>query len=99
MLEKMKIALRIKSDNLNEEIASVINSARQELIRAGVDSEKAQDETDDLIISAIRAYVLSWYCVDDKQQERYQRSFETQLDNLRKSTGYMAVGGEADDSE
>lgn len=89
MLEKMKLALRIRSTALDEEILSVIKSARLELIRAGVKPEAANSE-DDLIVSAIRAYVLGWYAADTKLQEGYQKMFAYQLDCLRKSADYMA---------
>ena len=88
MLEKMKIALRVKTDFFDAEIQSVINAARLELIRAGVVPEKANSEDDDLITSAVRAYVLSKYSSDTKLRDGYAESFEYQKDNLRKSTGY-----------
>lgn len=89
MLEKMKIALRIKTDFFDAEIQSVIGAARMELIRAGVLSEKANADDDDLITSAIRSYVLAQYSTDTKMTEGYWKAFVYQLDCLRRSTGYM----------
>lgn len=95
MLEKMKIALRIKSNALDAEIQSVIGAARLELVRAGVKPEKANADDDDLIISAIRSYVLAQYSADTKLTEGYWKAFAYQLDCLRRSSGYMREAGEA----
>ena len=88
MLEQMKIALRVKTDFFDKEIQSVIDAARMELIRAGVVPEKANSEEDSLIISAVRAYVLSKYSSDIKLRDGYEASFEYQKETLRKSKGY-----------
>lgn len=89
MLEKMKIALRIKTDFFDTEIQSVIGAARMELIRAGVLPDKANADDDDIITSAIRSYVLAQYSTDTKMTEGYWKAFAYQLDCLRRSTGYM----------
>lgn len=88
MLEKMKIALRVKTNFFDEEILSVIGAARKELIRAGVKPKKANSDDDDLITAAIRAYVLGNYAGDTKLRDGYMQSFEYQKDCLRKSRGY-----------
>lgn len=96
MLERMKLALRVSTDKFDTEIAGSIKAARMELIRAGVSAEKANSEDDELIISAIRAYVLATFSTDVSPQasinvsEGYWTSFRTQLDCLRKSGGYSA---------
>lgn len=88
LLEQMKVALRVKNAQFDDEITSVINAARAELVRAGVSAERANDESDDLITSAIRTYVLATYSTDTKLTDGYQLSFESQKENLRKSAGY-----------
>lgn len=88
VLERMKVALRVTSDRFDDEISGIIKAARMELIRAGVSAEKAQSEDDELIISAIRAYVLGTYSTDMKLIDGYMASFELQKDALRKSSGY-----------
>ena len=94
MLEKMKLALRIKSDAFDIEIQSVISAARMELIRAGVKPEKANADDDDLITSVVRSYVLAQYSPETKLAEGYWKAFAYQLDCLRRSTGYMREAGE-----
>ncbi len=88
MLEKIKIALRVKTDYFDAEISSVIKAARMELIRAGVRPKKANSDDDELITAAIRAYVLANYATDQDLKDGYMKSFDCQKDCLRKSKGY-----------
>lgn len=82
--EKVKLALRISHNLLDAEISDVITSARSELKRAGVDSDKA-DGDDEIIETAIKCYALAYYASDVKDSERYTESFKYQCDCLRKS--------------
>lgn len=82
---KVKLALRISHDLLNSEIEDVIASARQELVRAGVDSEIAEGDSE-IIETAIKTYALAYYASDVKDADRYNESFKYQCDCLRKST-------------
>lgn len=84
ILEKIKLALRITHTLLDNEITDVIASARQELIRAGVDSSTANGDSE-LIETAIRTYALTYYAADEKEAERFGESFKYQCDCLRKS--------------
>ena len=85
MFDKVKLALRISHNLLDGEIADVITSARDELIRAGVDSTLAQSD-EELIQTAIKTYALAYYSSDVKDSERFNQSFTYQCDCLRKST-------------
>lgn len=82
--DKVKLALRISHTLLDAEISDVITSARQELVRAGVNSEKAEGN-DEIVETAIKTYALAYYASDVKDAERYQESFKYQCDCLRKS--------------
>lgn len=81
---KVKLALRISHDLLDSEISDVITSARSELKRAGVNSEKAESD-DEIIETAIKCYALAYYASEVKDSERYTESFKYQCDCLRKS--------------
>lgn len=87
ILEKVKLALRISHTALDSDIEDTINTARLEMIRAGVSSNKANSD-DDLINMAIKTYCLSVYANNPDMAEKYDVSFKYQLDNLRKSAGY-----------
>lgn len=84
ILEKVKLALRISHNLLDNEIADVIASARQELKRAGVSKAKAEG-SDEIVETAIKTYALAYYSSEVKDSERYNESFKYQCDCLRKS--------------
>ena len=89
--DKVKLALRISHNLLDDEINDVIASARQELIRSGV-SEEVANSNMELVETAIKTYVLEYYASDTKEAERFDNSFKYQLDCIRKST--ITVEGE-----
>lgn len=83
ILQKVKLSLRISHTLLDDEITDYIASARQEMIRAGMDSTKAEG-SEEIVETAIKTYVLAQYA-NSKDSERYNESFKYQLDNLRKT--------------
>lgn len=88
MLEKVKLALQITTNEFDSDIEENIAAARMELIRSGVAVEKANSDDDALITKAIKTFCQKEY-LDDGMSERYEESWRYQLDNLRKSSGYM----------
>lgn len=84
IFEKVKLALRITHDLLNAEITDVIASARQEMIRAGV-NEAVANGSSELVETAIKTYALAYFCGNLTDAEKYTESFKYQLDNIRKS--------------
>jgi uncharacterized phage protein (predicted DNA packaging) len=89
IFDKVKLALRISHNLLDDEINDVISSARQEMIRAGVAAEVVNEATgettNELVETAIKTYALEYYTRDVKEADRYAISFQYQLDNLRKT--------------
>jgi len=85
LIDSVKKALRISTDALNDEITENINAAKAELIRSGVDPEIVAAEGP-LVTQAVKTYVLSRMGSDKTMIEGYQKSFEYQQDNLRKSS-------------
>ena len=83
--ERVKTALRISHDRLDDEILETIETARSELIRSGVALDKANAD-DPLVKDAIVAFCMSKMASADN--DKYAESFQYQQDNLRKSTGY-----------
>lgn len=88
MLEKVKLALRISHDFLDDDIEETIAAARAELVRAGVSEAKANDDDDMNIVRFIKTFCQYVYCSDEKIKERYDEAYKYQLDNIRKSDGY-----------
>ena len=79
MLEKVKLALRIKNNAFNDEIMDLINACKKDLETAGV---KNIDEEDWLIIQAVKTYCKANYGLDNKDSEKYQASYEMQKQKL-----------------
>jgi len=89
LADKVKLALRISHNLLDGEIADVITSARQELIRAGVNADVVNETAEavdaELVETAIKTYALEYYTRDVNEAKRYGESFQYQCDNLRKT--------------
>lgn len=96
MIEKIKKSLRISHDALDDDISASIAAARLELVRAGVKTEMAESETDELIYLAISTFCKSIYSPLLQDRQAYDESFKYQMDNLRKSKTYKAVLDERD---
>ena len=73
MLEKIKSSLRVKSNSLNQEIQDLIDSAKLDLKISGVTNI---DEEDPLIIQAIKIYCKANFGLDNKDSEKYQKSYD-----------------------
>lgn len=85
MLEKVKLALRISHNLLDDDIQDTIKSARAEMKRSGISNELADSDLE-IIELAIKTYCQYIYCNDTKMKDGYFASWSYQLDNLRKST-------------
>lgn len=73
MLEKVKLVLRIKTNKLDDEISDLIKSAKVDLSISGV---KKIDEEDPLIQQAIKVYCKANFGLDNKDSEKYQKSYD-----------------------
>lgn len=85
MLEKVKLALRISHSYLDSDIQDTIDAARAEMLRAGVSESVANSELD-IVEMALKTYCMYVYANDSKMSEGYFKSWQYQLDNIRKST-------------
>ena len=64
---------RIKSNSLDLEIQDLIESAKADLNISGV---KNLDEEDPLIIQAVKTYCKANFGLDNKDSEKYQKSYD-----------------------
>lgn len=87
MLEKIKLALRIDSDDLDEEIKDSIDAAKSDLKLSGVQEDKI-DDSDSLIVRAIKVYCKAEMSTDNVEAERYRKSYEMLRDHLCLSVDY-----------
>ena len=85
MLETIKLALRISHDKLDAELLRLIETAKAELIRAGVPEETIA-KNGSLITQAVTTYCLMNLTDDIRLIDHYQKAFEIQVDSIRRSS-------------
>lgn len=76
LIEDIRETLRISNSAFDTEITDLINTARQDLIIAGITTTKANDDTDALIKRAITIYCKANFGFDNPDAERLQKSYE-----------------------
>jgi hypothetical protein len=93
MLDKVKLALLISSDDFDSELTDLIGAAVLDLNIAGVDDETtvSNDPTDKLIIRAIISYCgyqfeLVHGTLD--RAEAFKKSYDEQKSQLSMASGY-----------
>jgi hypothetical protein len=93
MLDKVKLALLISSDDFDSELTDLIGAAVLDLNIAGVDDETtvSDDPTDKLIIRAIISYCgyqfeLVHGTLD--RAEAFKKSYDEQKSQLSMASGY-----------
>lgn len=87
MLEKAKLALRIKTDAFDSEITDLINAAKDVLATRGVKIDPIEPMTQQAILTYVR---LHFGQPDD--YDRLEKAWETQLGQLMTTTGYTTWG-------
>lgn len=81
---KVKLALRINHTYLDSDINDTINTAKAEMVRAGVDESIANSNLD-IVQRAILTYCQYIYA-NSKTVDGYFESWTYQLDCIRKSS-------------
>ena len=85
MLEKVKLALRIKVTSLDSEITDLIEACKIDLSISGI---KVISETDPLIQRAIIVYCKANFGLDNKDSEKYQLSYDMLKQSLALCSDY-----------
>lgn len=85
MLEKVKLALRISTDSFDEEIEDLIEACKIDLNISGVNEV---DEDDALIRRAILIYCKANFGLDNKDSEKYEKSYTMLKQHLSLSSDY-----------
>lgn len=91
MLEKVKLALRIKTKAFDGEIEDLIAAALADLGIAGVATDGKDIKTDPLIIRAVITYCKLNFGEPEKP-ERLKLSYDEQKAQLKTATGYTDWG-------
>jgi hypothetical protein len=89
-LAKMQRAVRVKTAtaDVTAELTDLIEEARSDLISLGVLSTKANDETDSLILGAVRCFVRWKMAPDAVEAEANREDYMLMRDELRGKVAY-----------
>ena len=91
LVEKAKLALRLKTDAFDTELDDLISAAKIDLEIAGV---TLPAEVDAIVQTAILTYVHVHFG-QPEEYERIKRSYDEQKAQLKTATGYAEWDGEA----
>lgn len=86
-LTKLRRAVRRNMDaDIDAELTDIIEECRLDLTSVGI--LKAYDETDSLILGAVRCYVRAKFGLNSNDAERNMRDYEKLKDDLMKKRDY-----------
>lgn len=89
-LKKIRTGVRIQSDtDFDAELTDIIEECRLDLQAVGVTSAKASDESDSLVLGAVRSFARWKFPVSDKSAEQNRGDYMIQRDEMRRRAGYM----------
>lgn len=97
-LAKIKRAVRVVStaSDITQELTDLIEECRADLVQLGVLQAKANDETDVLVLGAVRSFVRWKFAQDEKEALWNMQDYLTQRDEMRRRTAYT-VATDAED--
>lgn len=89
-LEKVRRAVRANaSTDVDAEITDIIEECRLDLQSIGVVSAKTTDETDSLILGAVRSFARWKFGYSNDDAERNRDDYMLQRDELRRKRDYL----------
>ena len=94
-LTKIRRAIRRNpAVDIDDEITDLIEECRLDLIQLGVLEAKVNDETDSLILGAVRSFVRWKFGMGNDDAEANMRDYMIQRDEMRRRTAYTEVEDE-----
>jgi len=93
LIKNVKLALRIKSDALNDEINGLINAATADLQLAGIKTPDDPKNNDPLIERAIIMYAKAHFGLDNKDSQKYVALYDNLKERLTLACKYQSKGG------
>lgn len=87
MLDKIRTALRLNNKEFDSEINDLINSAKNDLLLAGI----TDDDTKPLIARAIEIYCKANFGLDNADSEKYAEAYQKLKDHLSISEDYACI--------
>ena len=97
LLADIKASLRVTSDAFDSEVRGLIDAARFDMERAGVDpmllalNPTTSDLDNEYVKQAVRLYAKANFGFDNSEAERLQESYEQHLRNLLNSSHNIAA--------
>lgn len=89
-LTKIRIAVRrSQNDEIDQELTDLIEECRLDLQQLGVLQAKVEDESDPLILGAIRCFVRWRFGLSNVDGELNREDYYTLRDELRKRIDYI----------
>ena len=84
-LDTVKVRRRIKHSKLDNDIETLIDTAKAEMIRVGCDEETVE-AGGSLVTQAVVTYCLMNMEKEKDLIDRYEKAFAIQIDSIRKSS-------------
>lgn len=91
MLDDIKNVLRVSGTDFDVELNDLIESARQELLLAGVHATLANSNSDALVKKAIMVYCKAEFGFDNQEADRFRKAFDSLKQHLTLSSQYTVV--------
>lgn len=82
MLTKAKLSLRVSNNAFDDEITNLIESAKIDLILAGVKPEAVGDNLDAMVERAILTYCRAHFGMANPDSDKYAESYGSQRSKL-----------------
>jgi hypothetical protein len=90
-LDKIRRAVRRnQGTDVDAELTDIIAECRLDLIKTGVVAAKANDETDKLILGAVRSFARWKFGLSNEDAEANKQDYLDQKDELRRCRDYMS---------
>lgn len=88
-LAKIRRAVRRnQSDDVDAELRDIIQECRQDLIQLGVLESKVNDESDSLILGAVRCFARWKFGLSNEDAEKNREDYMQLRDELRRRVDY-----------
>lgn len=92
LLLKVKQALRITTDYMDNELKDLISAAKADMRITGI---KVISDSDELIIQAVKTYCRANFGLGNADSEKYQRSYDLLKNHLSLCSEYTIGEGAA----
>ena len=89
-LAKIRTALRLSTTDADDEIEDIIEECRLDLEQIGVLKSKTNDESDRIILGAVRCFVRWKFSLDNNDAAANRDDYMNLRDELRRRTEYNA---------